>query len=95
MWSFMWGDNAIFFKTCIIFSEVNVNMAVQKLLIPLVYLRPFTTAVLLPYLHYGIIPVDLHVVKYIFSNAIYNPKSKCVIKEEDRSLIYKINNSAF
>lgn len=25
-----------------IFSEVNVNMAVKRLLIPLVYIRPFT-----------------------------------------------------
>lgn len=33
---------ANFFKTCMIFSEVNVNMAVKKLLIPLVYIRPFT-----------------------------------------------------
>lgn len=46
MWSLMWEDNAkfaIFFKTCMIFLEVNVNMAVKKFLILLVYINPFTT----------------------------------------------------
>lgn len=43
----MWDNNAkfafFFFKLCMIFSDLNVNMAVKKLLVMLVYIRPFTT----------------------------------------------------
>lgn len=54
MWSLMWEDNAkfaIFFKTCMIFSEVNVNMAVKKLLIQYVYKNVVLQLITLEMIH--------------------------------------------
>lgn len=47
MQSLMLEDNAelanFYFKTFMAFSKANVAMAVKRLIIPLVYIRPFTT----------------------------------------------------
>lgn len=42
---------AIFFKTCMIFSEVNVNMAVKKLLIQYVYKNVVLQLITLEMIH--------------------------------------------
>lgn len=54
MWSLMWEHDtkfANFFKTCMIFSDVNVNMAVKKLLIQYVYKNVVLQLITLEMIH--------------------------------------------